>query len=61
MDQRGGGHCKDWEMGDTEEKTATEINELESFQLIKVEAAPLGNGKNILCPIKTFFLRPPIG
>lgn len=51
VDWRGGGPYKDWEMGETEEKMTTEINELESFQLHKLE---LDNGKNILHPIKTF-------
>ena len=40
-------------MGEIEEKTTTEINQLESFQLHKVE---LDHGKNIFCPIKTFEL-----
>lgn len=35
-------------MGEIEQKTTIEINELESFQLHKLE---LDNGKNILHPI----------
>lgn len=40
-------------MGEIEQKVTIEINELENFQLHKLE---LDNGKNILHPIKTFSL-----